>query len=455
MTEPTAKPAGEPSQVSRCDHAPEARLNPNVRGLRPSSTLAINERSDKLRRQGRTIFAMGLGQSPFPVPGPVVEALRRNAFQKDYLPVQGLPELREAVAAHHRREFGIATTGDHVLIGPGSKELMFLLQLVFAGDLLVPTPTWVSYAPQARIIGRQVRWLPTSASNGWRVNADQLDAACRADPDRPRLLILNYPSNPTGTTYDTDGLAAIAAAAHRYSLIVLSDEIYGKLHHHGRHDSIVPLYPEGTIFSGGLSKWCGAGGWRLGLFVFPECLDWLRDAMTAVASETFTSTSAPIQHAAVRAFADDPEIERYLQLVRRVLAALGRHVARQLEEAGVQVRAPQGGFYLFPDFSAKAGALRSRGITTSVELCERLLEDTGVAILPGRDFGRPDEELTVRIAYVNFDGGRALEAARALSSDAAVGNDFLRSHCGEVLEAVQRVAVWINRRPGLDRVVQD
>ncbi|MDP7338961.1 MAG: aminotransferase class I/II-fold pyridoxal phosphate-dependent enzyme, partial [Vicinamibacterales bacterium] len=82
-----------------------------------------------------------------------------------------------------------------------------------------------------------------------------LDAACRADPDRPRLLILNYPSNPTGTTYDTDGLAAIAAVAHRYSLIVLSDEIYGKLHHHGRHDSIVPLYPEGTIFSGGLSKW--------------------------------------------------------------------------------------------------------------------------------------------------------------------------------------------------------
>jgi aspartate aminotransferase len=456
MTEPFSKAARVSSRLDgERDAASDARLNPNVRGLGPSSTLAINERSDSLRRQGRTIFAMGLGQSPFPVPEPVVEALRANAFQKDYLPVQGLPELRTAVATHHQREFGIATTADHVLIGPGSKELMFLLQLVFAGDLLIPTPTWVSYEPQARIIGRRARWLPTSASTGWRVDANQLDAMCRADPGRPRILILNYPSNPTGTTYDQADLAAIAAVARRYSMILLSDEIYGKLHHDGRHDSIVRLYPEGTIFSGGLSKWCGAGGWRLGLFVFPDCLYWLRDAMTAVASETFTSTSAPIQHAAVRAFSDDPEIERYLHLVRRILAALGRHVTRQLEEAGAHVIAPQGGFYLFPDFSANADVLRSRGITTSMELCERLLEDTGVAILPGRDFGRPDDELTVRIAYVNFDGGLALEAARALPLDAAIGDDFLQSHCGDVLEAIHRVAEWINSRPGLERVVPD
>lgn len=154
---------------------------------------------------------MGLGQSPFPVPDPLVEALRRNAFRKDYLPVQGLRDLRDAVAAHHRRQFGIATTGDHVLIGPGSKELMFLLQLVFAGDLLIPSPTWVSYAPQARILGRHVHWLPTSAANQWRLDADQLDAFCRADPGRPRILILTYPSNPTGTTYDPDDLASTAA----------------------------------------------------------------------------------------------------------------------------------------------------------------------------------------------------------------------------------------------------
>ena len=126
----------------------ERRLNANVRGLTPSATVTINDRSNELCRRGRDIFKLGLGQSPFPVPEPVVEALRQNAFQKDYLPVKGLHELRETVADHHRETFGIDCDAEDVLIGPGSKELMFLLQLAYDGDLVIPTPTWVSYAPQ-------------------------------------------------------------------------------------------------------------------------------------------------------------------------------------------------------------------------------------------------------------------------------------------------------------------
>lgn len=119
-------------------------LNLNLRGLPQSATLVINRRSKELAAQGKEIFAFGLGQSPFPVPEPVVEALRRHAGEKDYLPVEGLPALREAVAAFHRRNDYSGVTADGVLIGPGSKELMFLLQLAFYGDLLVPTPCWVS-----------------------------------------------------------------------------------------------------------------------------------------------------------------------------------------------------------------------------------------------------------------------------------------------------------------------
>ena len=115
--------------VVGCDLAPDMQLNLNVRGLPPSATLAINERSDQLRRQGLKIYKMGLGQSPFPVPEIIVEELKRNAFQKDYLPVKGLSKLRRAVAEHHNRTFGIDCTEDDVLIGPGSKELMFILQL--------------------------------------------------------------------------------------------------------------------------------------------------------------------------------------------------------------------------------------------------------------------------------------------------------------------------------------
>lgn len=265
------------------------------------------------------------------------------------------------------RIFGIDCTENDVLIGPGSKELMFILQLVYYGDIVIPTPAWVSYAPQAQIIGRQIRLLHTHAENGWRLTPEQLDELCKSDPSRPRIVVLNYPSNPTGATYSLEELQAIAEIAKQYRVILLSDEIYGKLHHEDEHQSIVTLYPEGTIFSGGLSKWCGAGGWRLGLFVFPKCLRWLQDAMAVVASETFTSTSAPIQYAAVKAFQESEEIDQYLYQVRRILRSVGRKLVSLFKDTEVNVLSPQGGFYLFPDFKGYDEKLKSRGITTSHE----------------------------------------------------------------------------------------
>ncbi|MEL6185839.1 MAG: aminotransferase class I/II-fold pyridoxal phosphate-dependent enzyme, partial [Myxococcota bacterium] len=196
-----------------------------------SATVAINDRSNALRKEGREVFKLGLGQSPFPVPSSVVAELQANAFQKDYLPVKGLRELRKAVADYHRRTQGMACDTEDVLIGPGSKELMFLLQLVYYGDLIIPTPAWVSYAPQANIIGRHIQWIHTEKSDQWRMTPAQLEAVCRRDAGRPRVLILNYPSNPTGATFSADQLQALAEVARRYKVVVLSDEIYGELHH--------------------------------------------------------------------------------------------------------------------------------------------------------------------------------------------------------------------------------
>jgi aspartate aminotransferase len=172
-------------------YTPDVNLNLNVRGLPPSATLAINERSARLRHEGRQVFRLGLGQSPFPVVPALVEELRANAHQKDYLPVRGLRELREAVAEYYRRAQELDRTAQDVLIGPGSKELMFLLQLVYYGDLVIPTPTWVSYQPQAHILGRQVRWLRTHLDSEWRLTPEELEHLCRDDPDRPRLVVLN------------------------------------------------------------------------------------------------------------------------------------------------------------------------------------------------------------------------------------------------------------------------
>lgn len=420
-----------------------APLNIHVRSLKQSATLEINERSAQLRAQGRHVYKLGLGQSPFPVPEPMVAQLRESAHEKDYLPVRGLPELRSVVAEYYGRREGLERRAEDVLIGPGSKELMFILQLVYYGDLVIPTPSWVSYAPQAQIIGRPVRWLPTTAEDGWPLLPEELDRECRADPGRPRVVILNYPSNPTGQTYGVDALEELAEVARKYRVILLSDEIYGELDHRGAHVSIARYYPEGTIISSGLSKWAGAGGWRLGTFTFPSTLRWLQDAMSVVASETFTSTSAPIQYAAVRAFEYGSEMEKYLFQARRILAALGRQITLRLREAGVFVPMPEGGFYIFPDFGSLRPQLAARGINNSRTFAERALEETGVAFLPGEDFGRPPQELTARLAYVDFDGAKALAAAHATPADQPLDDAFLREHCPQVVEAVDTLANWL------------
>jgi len=420
----------------------DVHLNLNVRGMGRSATVAINDRSNQLLREGRQVFKLGLGQSPFPVPAPVVEELRANAHEKDYLPTSGLPALRDAVADWLRRTQGVSRSGEDVLIGPGSKELMFLLQLVYYGDLVIPTPSWVSYAPQARMVGRQVRWIETAAQDGWRLTADRLAELCAEDPGRPRIVILNYPSNPTGGSYVTADLKRLAAVAREHRVVLLSDEIYGELHFKGQHVSIARFYPEGTIVSGGLSKWAGAGGWRLGTFVFPRELHWLHSALSAAASETYTATSAPIQFAAVRAYQGGVEIERYLRRSRRILKALARRSVAALGAAGLSVPAPDGAFYVFPDFSPLAERLAARGLSTSAALCEKVLEDTGVAFLPGSAFGRPPAEMTARLALVDFDGARALSALAALSEDAPVTDEWLDTHCPCTVQAVDRLAAW-------------
>ena len=421
----------------------EVHLNLNVRGLPVSATLGINEESNRLIAEGRQVYKLGLGQSPFPVPEPVVRELQNNAHQKDYLPVRGLPALCDAVAGYYRRTQDLPIAKENVLIGPGSKELMFILQLVYYGDLVIPTPSWVSYAPQAHIVGRHVHWLETEEKNNWLLTPDELENFCAPDPSKPRIVILNYPNNPTGCSYPVEQLKALAEVARKYRIILLSDEIYGELNHAGCHQSIARFYPEGTIIASGLSKWAGAGGWRLGTFAFPQELKWLMEAMAVVASETFTATSAPIQYAAVKAFQGGVRIERYLFNSRKVIKALSDWIWSRLSASGVSVARPDGAFYMLPDFEPMRQRLEAKGISNGEQFCRQLLEETGVAILPGSSFGRPKKELTARIAFVDFDGARALAAVEQLPGDQPLDESFLRTHCERVLIAIDKLCDWI------------
>lgn len=413
-------------------------ITTHVSGLKPSATLAINEHCNTLIQEGKKVIKLGFGQSPFPVPQAVVESLKQHAHEKDYLPVKGLYALREAVAQYYQQKLQLDCFAEDVLIGPGSKELLFLIQLIYEGELLLPQPSWVSYAPQAQLAHKKHHWLPTFNEDNYLLNAKTLRAHCEKQPEQQRILILNYPSNPTGATFDEQAARAIAEVAREFNILILSDEIYGDVHHSGQHISIAQYYPEGTIISSGLSKWCGAGGWRLGTFLFPKKLRWLLSHMAVVASETFTSTSAPIQYAAIQAFQGSPAIDKYVAKSRMILARVAQGAYNILQQSQITCPPPAGGFYLMPIFDYYRDSLEGKGISSSVQLCQQLLQDTGVSLLPLSDFGFPESFLGARLSYVDFDGTQAL----AMIEDQPDATAEVLAP--RVIAGVQLIADWLS-----------
>ena len=418
------------------------KLHPHLNQLERSATLAINERSAEMAADGQTIYRFGFGQSPFPVPDSIVSALQENAYRKNYLPVEGLFELREAVAAYHNDVDQIHIEPEGVLVSPGSKELIFTLQMAIKGSTLIPAPCWVSYVPQANLVQRDNQYIQTRFEDNWRLLPDQLDFAVK-QTSGPHLLILNYPGNPDGGTYSAEELKALANVARKNNVLILSDEIYGRLYHKGEHVSIARFYPEGTIVSSSLSKWCAAGGWRLGHFAFPKELFWLKEALASITSDTYSCVAAPIQYAGLQAYNDKDTVGEYLFHCRRILSTIGNFCASTLLEAGVNIQSPSGAFYLFPDFESFRISLSEKGIHDSAAMCEQLLQDTRVVLLPGTAFGRPAEELNARIAYVNFDGGKTLQTSREISMEQNLTMHDLGDNVINVKYGIEKLIDWL------------
>ena len=163
-----------------------------VKNLKPSSTLLINETSKKLEDQGKKIYKFGFGQSPFKVPEDIVEELKNNAYQNKYLPMQGLEELREAIAKYTSKKKNYEFKSHNVIIGPGSKELMFLLHIIFDGEIILPTPSWVSYAPQAVLGRNKTHLIKTKRENNWFPTGFEIEEIILKDKKKNYLLFLNF-----------------------------------------------------------------------------------------------------------------------------------------------------------------------------------------------------------------------------------------------------------------------
>ncbi len=400
-----------------------------LQNLKTSSTLRINEISKDLENQGKKIYKFGFGQSPFPIPDDVEASLKKNSFQNKYLSMQGLLELRESIANFESKKKNYIYKSQNIIVGPGSKELMFLLQLLFDGEILLPAPSWVSYKPQA-IIGRnKFHFIDTNRDNNWFPSPDSIEKIVSQNKNKKYLLFLNSPNNPCGL--NCENLEELSSIIKKYNLIVLSDEIYSDLTFENNYQSISEFCPEQTIISNGLSKWCGAGGWRLGYFVIPDKLSNLIDSLKVLASETFTSVSSPIQYAAISAFENDHDL--YLKKSRNILKSLGNYMFENLKSNNVLISKPQGGFYIMPEFLNKK-------FISSEKLCEDILDNTGVASLPGSDFGFNSNKMIIRLSFTDFDGK---EFMKNILDNTNIDHKLLNKYAPKIVEGTKRLKAWV------------
>ncbi len=388
----------------------KAHVHPHTTGVKESATLAINQTVSRLRSRGLDVCHLGFGESPFPVPDALEQALQQEAHRKSYLPTQGLPELREAVAGFYRQRFGYDYHGSHVVVGPGSKELLFQLMFLLDGPLILPSPCWVSYEPQARLCGKPVFSLPGRFEDAFRVDVQRLECLLGSMDRGQKILVLNSPNNPTGLSMSAEEAEALGRLCRTHGVVVISDEIYAltsepqqPLH------SLAHTWPEGTIVTGGLSKAFSAGGYRLGLALLPQGMEDLRRALVSTISETFSAVTAPVQYAALSVYGDYESVSEHVEACTRLHRQAGDWLAGQFRDMGLDCHRPSGGFYLFPGFAPYREALAARNITRATDLARALLEEAQVAVLPGGEFMVPDAWLHVRVASVDFDGARALE----------------------------------------------
>lgn len=378
--------------------------SPKYGSVTVSPTLAINQEIARRQAAGLETIPLGFGEASVPIHPELTRRLGEHADLGGYGPVAGIPALLDAAAGYWTRR-GVPTRADQVVSGPGSKPLLYAIFQALGGPVALPRPSWVSYAAQNALLKQESVLIDTLPGQGGVPDPVALEAEAlrRREAGSPLSCVLvTIPDNPTGTVAVPTVVRDLCAVARLQGLLVISDEIYLDLLHDPATPILTPsaIAPDLTTTTTGLSKSLALGGWRIGVARFPDTDrgELLRQAVTAAASEIWSAPAQPVQAVAAWAFGDPQELDAHLSNSRRLHGAVARATARVFRAAGASVPEPAAGFYLYPDFSTLAARFAGLGIRSSRELAGYLLDERGIATLPGSAFGDLPERLTLRIA---------------------------------------------------------
>ncbi len=422
-----------------------------VRGLKASATLSINDRVRDLWAAGQNVYHLAFGESRFPVHPKIAEALTANVQKRSYLHSRGTLELRRTIAQFYQRTFDIETTPEQVVVGPGSKSLIFASLLALGEEVILPQPSWVSYAPQAHLLGKPITYVPTRPETNYELELDVLEhriQESRQHWGNPEVFVVNSPKNPTGTMMRPHKVETLAEFARDHELMVLSDEIYA-LTAFGSipHVSIARFYPDGSVVFGGLSKHLSLGGWRFGVAILPNGNGGraLGQAIENIATNIWTCVTAPVQYAAQVAYSSDPDIDDYVNLCTRMHGVRTRFLYETMKRLRIPCNEPAGAFYVFPSFEKWREPLAARGVRTDEDLAFHLLDRYELATLPGSAF-HSAQDLTLRISssYLDLATDERAEAVLAAFRDDPDPERFIKDHHPRLQQVAERFGEFIS-----------
>lgn len=386
------------------------KLSKRVQQLEPSVTLAAAAKAKALKAQGKDILSLTVGEPDFATPENIqevaVQAIR-NGKASYYTPSAGIPELRQAIVDYIKEYYGITYEPSQTIVTDGAKFALYaLFQTILdpEDEVIIPVPYWVSYGEQVKLAEGRPVFVKGEENNGFKITVSQLEAS---RTPKTKALIINSPSNPTGMIYDQKELQAIGEWAVKHDILIVADDIYGRLVYNGNEFTPIATISEAirkqTIIINGVSKTYAMTGWRIGYALGNQEII---DGMIAIASQSTSNPTAVSQYAAIEALTgeQDPVEEMRVAFEERlnILYPLVSNLP------GVTLNKPQGAFYLFPNVKETLAMCGYENVTKWVE---DLLEETGVALVTGEGFGAPEN---VRLSYAT-DLGTLEEAVRRIA----------------------------------------
>jgi len=392
-------------------------------------------------------YGFAFGQSPFPVPKKIQDALIKNAHKGAYAAVQGIPELREVISKYNKHYFALDVDPGRIYVGPGTKELIFNLLEILHGTVILPTPAWLGYLPQIRLLKKNYHMLPTGTNR--KISPSDLKNLSLRLHDRQKILILNNPHNPTGLLYDRLELEEIADVCREQSIIVISDEIYAQTtYDFSKFVSMSKIYPEGTFVTNGLSKSHAAGGYRLGYVIFPQNATDIKKQFKKILATEYTAVSTPIQYAAIAGFEISNEIEEYFETTRNIHKIMGEYTYNALTSIeGVKATKPDATFYLLADFNSFATDLQASKITTSQKLSEALIAHPyHTAIVGGDSLVLERTDYSARIAYVDYNGEKVYDNYQNQKPNTMSDKmEFVKNNAPKIVAGIQMIQRFLEK----------